>query len=64
MPISIYSIVHIGANNQLGGLKKGFSSVEYHELIALAVANPAPNPTSNVSAKDKNSFTEGLTVFI
>ena len=32
IPINIYRKIQTGANNQLGGVKKGFSNVWYQEL--------------------------------
>jgi len=46
MPIKVYSEVHIGANNQFGGVMAGLSSEAYHPGIAgvvnIAPKNPAP----------------------
>lgn len=41
IPISRYSVIQAGANNQLGGVKGGFSRVAYHVGIA-AVVNREP----------------------
>lgn len=55
-PISIYSIVHTGANIQLGGLKMGFSIVKYHVLIESFEARLEIKPIAKQIAIDVPSF--------
>ena len=64
IPISIYNTVQTGANTQPGGIKNGFSRPVDQEPTALAVAKPAPKPTSNVNPSDRINFTKGLIAFV
>jgi len=44
IPISRYSVIQAGANNQLGGVKGGFSRVAYHVVIAVIVTKEPMSP--------------------
>jgi len=60
MAIRIYSIVHIGANNQLGGENTGFCRAAYHIGIA-GVVNREPNHPAD---KQIIILTKSLITFI
>ena len=47
MPIKMYREVHTGANNQLGGLNEGFTSVVYQPFTDDDVNKPARDPIAS-----------------
>ena len=53
IPINIYRKLQTGANIQLGGVKKGFSSVWYQVLTDVWVAKLAIKPTPKQSVIPK-----------
>src|SRR5690606_21355656 len=51
IPISTYSVVHIGPKTQLGGLNSGLSSFGYHDFTPACVAAlPIPAAASGHNA--------------
>lgn len=46
MPMSMYSVIHTGENNQFGGVKEGLLSVAYHVGIASVVKMDPTKPAS------------------
>lgn len=47
IPIMMYKDVQTGANNQLGGLNDGLTSVVYHPRTDDAVKKPASEPIAS-----------------
>ena len=54
MDIKIYSVVHTGANTQLGGLKLGSIISEYQGSLKAAVVKPPMAEAVNVIRSIKN----------
>ncbi len=54
MDIKIYSVVHTGANTQLGGLKLGRTISEYQGSLKAAVVKPPMAEAVNVIRSIKN----------
>lgn len=57
IPISIYNVVHTGANIQLGGLNQGLLATAYQSLTADEVNKPESTPASSGINMEINSFT-------
>lgn len=50
MPVRRYEIVHTGPKTQFGGVKAGFSIVEYHEVKpSPTVVNEPINPAAKLT---------------
>ena len=62
-PISMYKIIHTGANTTFGGLNQGLFSVAYHVEIELTVNTEDPNPDNKGTARDTTNFTTSM-IFI
>jgi len=62
-PISMYKIVHTGANTTFGGLNQGLFNKAYHAEIELTVNTEDPNPANKGAARGITSLTTSM-IFI
>jgi hypothetical protein len=56
IPINMYSVVHTGANIQLGGLNQGLLATAYQPFTASVVKKPEIAPTKSGISMEINSF--------
>ena len=63
-PMRKYSIVHTGANTQLGGEKGGLMRNLYHVEIAEMVNGVLSIPTSSQPTTETRSFGKSFTILV